>query len=190
MYFTKVPKAARLLYPEAIWSSKHNARLLLTFDDGPHPDSTPELLACLKNQKLKATFFCLGSQARKYPELVQEIKAEGHALGYHGFGHLNGWKTDPTTYLKDLEDCISLYTTRLFRPAYGRITRQQYMRIRKQQGLDIVFWTHMPGDFDKKVSKNLLANRLSQANKKGNIIVLHDKPSCSSKVCYALSNFQ
>jgi len=190
MYFTKVPKVAQLFYPQAIWSSKNNPNLLLTFDDGPHPESTPELLACLKRQNLQATFFCTGKQAEKHPQLVDDLLSEGHTLGYHGYAHLNGWKTTTTNYLADLNKNMKCFSSKLFRPAYGKITKSQFKEIRKKLALDIVLWSHMPGDFDKNISAEVLTKRISKANRKGNIIVLHDKPECSSKVYQALSNFK
>ncbi len=188
MYLTKIPKLVQLYYPDAIWSSEADSSLLLSFDDGPHPDSTPILLDLLKRQKRSATFFCRGSQAKKYPELISAIVQSGHSLGYHGYNHLNGWKTETSTYLEDLQSCLAYYPSQLFRPAYGKITKNQYAIIKKQLNLDIVFWTHMPGDFDSRVSSDLLTTRIRKADKAGNIIVLHDKPECLSKVCTALSN--
>ncbi len=187
MYLTKIPTLVQLYYPDAIWSSETDSSLSLTFDDGPNPESTPILLDLLRKQKRTATFFCQGSQAKKYPELISAIADSGHRLGYHGYNHLNGWKTDTTTYLEDLKTCLSYYPSHLFRPAYGKITREQYHAIKNQLNLDIVFWTHMPGDFDSKVNSDQLSRRIKKADKAGNIIVLHDKPECLSKFHAALS---
>jgi peptidoglycan/xylan/chitin deacetylase (PgdA/CDA1 family) len=85
---------SRVFYPGAFFRFRTREKVLcLTFDDGPDPESTPEILEILAARKVKALFFCTGRNAELYPRLVQQIRAAGHITGNHGFDHLNGWKT-------------------------------------------------------------------------------------------------
>jgi len=186
MYFSKVPSAFKIIYSKAIWSSLSDQRLRLTFDDGPNPESTLRLLEILQEKQLKAPFFCLGKQAERYPELIDAISAAGHQLGYHGYAHLSGWRTSTKAYIEDLNKNLNHYRANLFRPAYGKISSAQFKYIREQLQLDIVFWTHMPGDFDKRISEEKLTQRIKTAYDLGNLIVLHDNPFCLNRNAAAL----
>jgi peptidoglycan-N-acetylglucosamine deacetylase len=88
------------LYPEAIFRIKTDKKILcLTFDDGPHPDSTPVLLDILDRYNIKVLFFCDGRAAEKYPGLAELIESKGHVIGNHGFMHLDGWRTSTKKYV-------------------------------------------------------------------------------------------
>ena len=136
------------VYREAIFRIRTGEKLLfLTFDDGPNPDSTPALLRTLGIYKVKALFFCDGRAAEKYPELIELIISQGHVIGNHGYGHLNGWKTPENIYLEDVSKAATFINSGLFRPPYGRIRLSQYNKLREKYR--IVFWDLMPYDFDK-----------------------------------------
>lgn len=173
MYMTKPPFFARWIYPEAIFEKKSaDKKLLLTFDDGPHPEITPQVLEILAEHNIKATFFCLGERAEQYPEIIQMIRDQGHDIGNHGYRHLNGWKTDNDTYIKNVEKGKDILQTNLFRPPYGRLTPGQYHSLKKENS--IIFWNLMLYDFDARFR---LDEALKMANKslnKRSIIVLHD----------------
>lgn len=173
MYMTKPPFFARWIYPEAIFEKKSaDKKLLLTFDDGPHPVITPQVLEILAEHNIKATFFCLGERAEQYPEIIQMIRDQGHEIGNHGYRHLNGWKTDNDTYIKNVEKGKDILQTNLFRPPYGRLTPGQYHSLKKENS--IIFWNLMLYDFDARFR---LDEALKIANKSLNersIIVLHD----------------
>jgi len=183
MYFTKVPFIIQALYRSAIWSSAQEARLQLSFDDGPHPDSTPVILDILDRYGIKASFFCLGRQAEKYPELIAEIKNKGHLIGHHGYDHLDGWKTPTLAYLDNMTKSKAIIGPEYYRPPYGRITLDQK---RKLKDTKLVFWTHMPGDFDPKRSVQQCARRIADAFTEGSIICLHDRPDTLEKVIAGL----
>ena len=106
--------------------------IYITFDDGPIPEATPEALEILGKYNARATFFLVGDNIRKHPELLEMIRKEGHATGNHTYHHLNGWKTPPGAYVEDAARCASLLPTTLFRPPYGRFTPAQYWLLRKQ----------------------------------------------------------
>lgn len=104
MYFKRIPTIIKRLFPSIIWDLPNDEnKVYLTFDDGPHPEITPWILEELRKHNAKATFFCLGKNVEKYPKLLKLILSDGHAIGNHGYAHLNGWKTNDNQYLEDFE---------------------------------------------------------------------------------------
>ena len=175
MRYFKFPKWSKRFYPGAIWDfySKNEKVIYLTFDDGPNPESTEWLLEVLKEHDAKATFFCLGENVQKHSQIFEKIKENDHAIGYHTMHHLDGWKTATKTYITDLEKSKKIYAANLFRPPYGRLKPRQF-RIIKRMGLEVVFWSIMPYDFDKSLSSNKRLEILRENTKTGSIIVFHD----------------
>ena len=98
MYFVTTPLLIQKLFKKAIWSVPNSDNIYLSFDDGPHPDSTPQLLSFLKKHKIKALFFCLGRNVELYPKLFDQIIKEGHQIGNHGFEHISAWSTNSIRY--------------------------------------------------------------------------------------------
>lgn len=164
---------ARWFYPDALFRIKTTEKVLwLTFDDGPDPVSTPGLLNILGKHGVNALFFCKGSSAEKYPDLMELIKSEGHKIGNHGYSHLNGWKTSTSGYVEDVE-CSSAHTSSmLFRPPYGRLRLTQYLKLRKKY--KIIFWDIMPYDFDRSFGAEKSLKILIEKMRPGSVIVLHD----------------
>ena len=128
----KSPKWLRYIFPNYIWHHNPLSKVIyLTFDDGPTPEITPFILDCLQQYNAKATFFCIGDNAKKYPELMHKIQQEQHTIGNHTQHHINGWKTNTEDYLKDClmaEENLAPYSnnnTKLFRPPYGKCTWKQ-----------------------------------------------------------------
>lgn len=187
MYFSKTPSFLQKLYPRAIWSSANDAKLQWTFDDGPHPKSTLAILDFLEEHKIKATFFCLGTNVRKYPDLYQKILDAGHQVGNHGFQHISGWSTSLNSYIENIKEAQCLIDSNLFRPAYGRMTRKQNSAIHSHLKMDVVLWSLMPGDFDNKLSREKLADRLERLGDKNSITVLHDEPQAFQRFLRAWS---
>jgi len=184
-YPIKSPFWLRWLYPQLIWhrSRKHPC-LYLTFDDGPIPDVTPEILNILKSFEIKATFFCVGDNVQKYPEIFQRIKSEGHQIGNHTHNHLKGWKTSKKEYLKNVELCNKFTNSKLFRPPYGRGTRAQYLDLKKEY--KIIMWDVMSGDFDLSLSPQQCLKNVIKHTENGSIIVFHDNIKAIPRVTYAL----
>ncbi|WP_353184466.1 polysaccharide deacetylase family protein [Parapedobacter lycopersici] len=185
MYLTKAPLLLQWLYPALTWHrSRSEKRLYLTFDDGPIPDVTPQILNTLKNYQIKATFFCVGENIKKHPDLFHRLLENGHRIGNHTYHHLNGWHTPTDTYLADINQCEQLIHTNLFRPPYGRGTRAQYARLRHQY--EIIMWDVLSGDFDQQLSPDrCLANVIRHA-RNGSIIVFHDNVKAIPRVTYTL----
>jgi len=167
------------LYPEAIFRVQTTSKLLyLTFDDGPDPDSTPQLLDILHLYDIKALFFCDGRAACKYPELIKQIIEKGHQVGNHGFNHLNGWTTSLKRYKDDISDAAPYTSFTLFRPPYGRLRINQYRELKKTY--KIVFWDIMPYDFDRALGNIKSLQILKNKIRTGSIIVLHDTPNSTA----------
>ena len=180
-YFGR-PLPAALIYPDAIYRIRGTGKkLCLTFDDGPDPVSTPRILDILSANNVKATFFCTGSKVLASPGLFARIAAEGHAVGNHGFSHLNGLKTPVRTYCSDILRGRDITCSNLFRPPYGRLRMRQYRIL--ERSMQIVFWDLMPYDFDRSLQPEASYRILTQRMKPGSLIVLHDKES-SSAVLY------
>lgn len=182
-----------LLYPEALFRISESAKeLCLTFDDGPHPESTPGILSILEAHKVKAAFFCTGRDAEKFPELTRLLISKGHVIGNHGYEHLNGWKTKNQDYFENASRADEYTSSILFRPPYGRIRRSQYNVMKNKYR--IIFWDLMPYDFDEKLGGQRAFNMLKTKIRPGSIIVLHDKvnTTCLSFldafINYALEN--
>lgn len=168
----------RLVYPEAVFRITTTAKeLCLTFDDGPHPETTPEILDILESYILKAAFFCNGREAEKYPGLVDLIVSKGHVIGNHGYDHLSGWKTNVRDYIENALRAEKFTSSTLFRPPYGRIRQSQYRELKKKYR--IVFWDLMPYDFDEKIGGKRAFYILKEKIRPGSIIVLHDRATSS-----------
>ena len=170
---------AACLYPEAIFRIKTTEKLLcLTFDDGPNPDSTPQILNILDLCKIKALFFCDGRAAEKYPDLINQITSKGHIIGNHGYNHLNGWKTSTENYIADIEKAAAITSAGLFRPPYGRLRFMEYRKLKKKY--KIVFWDLMPYDFDASFGSENSLKILKSKLRPGSVIVLHDNPNSAA----------
>ncbi len=170
----KTPNFIRVFFPSIIWRKENSKKnIWLTFDDGPSEESTPFILKTLKEEQIKATFFLVGEQIRQHPRLVQDIIKEGHVVGNHSYSHQNGWTSNNTTYLKDVEKCQALMPENtLFRPPYGKISRTQIKCLKKKY--QIILWDVLSWDFStnitpQKIKKNVLANTTE-----GSIIVFHN----------------
>lgn len=184
MYLKKTPGFLSKFFPSILWNSDSDERLRLSFDDGPNPDSTPQILAALDKKNIKASFFCLGEQVKKYPQIFDSISQKGHLIGSHGFKHLSGWKTSSKEYLRNVELGREYIESEYYRPPYGRMTISQFQKLNKDY--KIVMWDVMPGDFDPSVNKATVLHNIKKKAKSNSIIVLHDSPSSLEKVTYVL----
>jgi peptidoglycan/xylan/chitin deacetylase (PgdA/CDA1 family) len=167
------------LYPEALFRIKTTEKVLyLTFDDGPDPLSTPQLLDILTKYNISTIFFCSGVAAEKYPELIDLIRKGGHQTGNHGYSHPDGWKTDSLTYINDVNRAACLTSDKIFRPPFGRITFRQKRLLKL---FKIVFWDIMAYDFDHSFGSEKSLNILKRKIRPGSIIVLHDNAASYAK---------
>lgn len=180
MRIFKTPRFLQLVFKRRTWGFSHTQNsVFLTFDDGPNPEITPWVLDQLKMHRLKATFFCVGENVQKYPAIFERILAEGHAVGNHSMRHENALKTKPSTYLKSVYQTATLIDSSLFRPPYGRLTPILAKKIRKD--FQIVMWTWLSYDFDRKVTVDAIVERAQREIKAGDILVLHDNAKIADR---------
>jgi len=187
----RTPFFLPLLYPSLVWRMPHDeAALYLTFDDGPMPGPTDYVLEVLRSHDARATFFCIGDNVRKHPELFRRIVDEGHTVGNHTYHHLNGWRTRSADYIsnvKAFEDAVAdagiQNRVALFRPPYGRITRRQISGLRDYT---IVMWDVLTRDYDRLLSKEKCFQGSVRACRPGSLVVFHDSYKAQRNMEYAL----
>ncbi|MDG1730527.1 MAG: polysaccharide deacetylase family protein [Algibacter sp.] len=203
MTFTpiKTPLVAKKLFPNYIWDVSTSEKVIyLTFDDGPTPEITHWTLDVLKTYNAKATFFCIGNNIEKHPEIFQNILNAGHAIGNHTQNHIKGWKTKAKDYLKNIELCETILKsqitdssivnsnaliTNLFRPPYGQITPKQGNEL-MALGYKIVMWDVLSFDWEESIEKENCLNNVITKTIAGSIIVFHDSIKASRNMQYAL----
>lgn len=183
MRFYKIPRWSKRVYRDAIWDFyfEDDRSIYLTFDDGPTEAYTDQILDLLKNENIPATFFCLGKNVELYPELFERIKKEGHAIGNHGYDHLNGFLSDTTCYIDNTSRGTEITQSKYFRPPYGKIKKAQYRALRSENH-KVVFWSNMAYDFDQALSSRKRIHLLKKLVKPGSIIVFHDNNKAGENV--------
>jgi peptidoglycan-N-acetylglucosamine deacetylase len=175
----------KLIFPEAVWKMDAlEKKVYLTFDDGPHPQITDEVLSILKDYNAKATFFCLGKNVKQAPDVYSRILAEGHSVGNHTYNHLKGWRTGFTDYIEDVEKTRMLIASKIFRPPYGKFTRAQYYFLKQQY--KIIMWDILSYDYDKTKSPEYCLQHCISRIKPGSIIVLHDSEKAYNNMRFVL----
>lgn len=179
------PRYLRLAYPGAVWNIPTQEKVLyLTFDDGPVPEVTLKVLELLKSYEAKATFFCIGDNVRKHPDVYARVLQDGHTVGNHTFHHYNAWKTDRRTFLNDTQAAAQIIDSKLFRPPYGKLTPLTLMGIRKNYR--IIMWDVISCDFDINVPKEQVWTNVRDHAKPGSIVVFHDSLKASVNMFHAL----
>ena len=190
--WVKTNKWIKKVFNNLLWDIPNSEnKIYLTFDDGPIPVVTEWVLDLLKSEEIKATFFCIGDNIQKHPEVYKRILSEGHQTGNHTFNHLNGWKTDTENYIDNFKLCetehLKLNTEHffLFRPPYGKIKPRQSKKIR-QLGYKIIMWDVLSYDFDPTISVEKCLENVILNTVQGSIIVFHDSLKAEKSLKYAL----
>lgn len=185
MYLVKTPRFIQRLFPNFTWKMPTQEKILyLTFDDGPIPEVTPWVLKQLAEYQAKATFFTVGENVAKHPDVFQQVLDAGHAVGNHTYNHLKGWRTDNIPYFHNVRRCARLVNSELFRPPYGKLKPKQAQFL--QRHYNIVMWDVLSGDFDVDLSKEECYENVIRTTKPGSIIVFHDSLKAKEKMQYAL----
>ena len=175
----------RWLYPRATWRMDRNEKAVyLTFDDGPIPEATPFILDTLSQYGIKATFFMVGDNVRKYPELYDKVVAAGHRIGNHTFNHIGGFRHTITTYKANADKADQLLHTDLFRPPHGWMRWDQYIWLRRKYR--IVMWDLVTRDYSKWLTADDVLNNVKKYSRNGSIITFHDSLKSIDKLRYAL----
>ncbi len=192
----KTPLVAKKMFPNYIWDIATNEKTIyLTFDDGPTPEITNWTLNTLKNYNAKATFFCIGNNIEKHPDIFQNILKDGHSIGNHTHNHIKGWKTQATAYLENIKKAESIISLQilnsefriqnLFRPPYGQITPKQGKEL-QALGYKIIMWDVLSFDWEKSISEDTCFNNVKSKATNGSIVVFHDSVKASKNMQYAL----
>lgn len=201
-FWIKTPLFIQYLFPNYIWKIKNTEqKIFLTFDDGPIPEVTEWVLDILKKENIKATFFCIGDNIKKHPQTFKRIVQEKHSIGNHTFNHLNGWKTNSNLYHENFRLCDEILEntkgnrnhpklqitehSKLFRPPYGKIKRQQAKKI-LQKKYKIIMWDVLSYDFDTNSTPEICLENVVKNTTVGSIIVFHDSIKAKKNLQYTL----
>ena len=181
----QLPRIVRPFFRNTIWRKTPSEKVIyLTFDDGPVPEVTPLVLDILDEYGWKATFFCVGENVQKYPELYNEVLRRGHRTGNHSFNHIKGFNYSTEAYVENVKKAAEYIHSDLFRPPYGRITRKQISALKDDY--NIVMWDVITHDYDKKLSPEQVFANVTNHLRKGSIVVFLDSVKASANVLEVL----
>lgn len=175
----------RWIYPKALWRmdpKEHS--VYLTFDDGPIPEATPFILDTLSKYGVKATFFMVGDNVRKYPHLYERIKAEGHQVGNHTYNHMGSVRHTLKTYVKNTNKANELIHSKYFRPPHGWMRPAAYIWLKRKY--KVVMWDVVTRDYSKLLTADDVVNNIKTYTRNGSIITFHDSLKSIDKLQTAL----
>ncbi|WP_053404172.1 polysaccharide deacetylase family protein [Persicobacter sp. CCB-QB2] len=171
--------------------------IYLTFDDGPIPEVTPWVLSCLKDFEAHATFFMVGDNVRKHPEVFKQVLEEGHLVGNHTFNHLKGWSESNADYLENIGLCQKCFAEvrleensfqkPLFRPPHGQIKPGQVKEIR--DSYKIILWDVLTCDYDQSLKPEEILEKTIELTRSGSIVVFHDSLKAERNVKFVLPRY-
>jgi peptidoglycan/xylan/chitin deacetylase (PgdA/CDA1 family) len=179
------PKILKRLFPQFIWDIPTTNKIVyLTFDDGPEPEITSQVLALLANYKAKSTFFCTGEKVNKNPETMKLLNDNSHAIGNHGYSHISGFSTANSAYYNNCIAGMQVTQSLLYRPPYGRITPKQAKMLIPQH--KIILWSILSKDYSRFTTPDICANNVVQNVYPGAIVVFHDTRQAAKNLLPAL----
>lgn len=195
LMWVKTNRFIKWIFPKYIWDIKNAGnKIYLTFDDGPIPEITEWVLDILNKYEVKATFFCIGDNIEKHPEIFQKVIQNGHSIGNHTFNHLKGWNFSTEEYIENTLQCEKEITSnseiinlksKIFRPPYGKIKPSQSKILRKL-GYKIIMWDVLSVDYDKEISPEQCLENIIKNTVSGSIIACHDSLKAFKNLEYAL----
>lgn len=169
-------KVLQHFYSDRTWSKPSEDTIYLTFDDGPCPILTEWILNILKVECVSATFFCVGENVLRYPEVFEKVVQDGHRIGNHLMKHENGFKTGVKRYYRSFLETHDLLNTPLFRPPYGRMKKCLDEKLKDK--VEIVMWTWLAKDYDPDVAPEKIL-QAAEKIRPGDILVFHDNPKAT-----------
>lgn len=185
MFVERPPVLYRMLFPETVWRiHKREHTVYLTFDDGPIPEVTPWVLDTLDHYGVKATFFCVGDNVARNPELFAEIRRRGHSVGNHTMNHMKSMNVSASTYLDNVKKAHALIQSPLFRPPHGLLRWTQSHVLRSH--FSIIMYDLVTRDYSKKLTGEQVLENVKKYARNGSIIVFHDSLKAERNMKYAL----
>lgn len=188
LYWIKTHWIVKKIWSNFVWEIPNNSnKVFLTFDDGPTPEITNWIMTELQKHHAKATFFCIGDNVKRNPEILENIEKKGHKIGNHTFNHLNGWQTATENYIENTQKCFlnNNENYKLFRPPYGKIKKSQ-AKILQKMGFKIIMWDVLSADFDKNISPEKCLENVLENIRSGSIVVFHDSQKAFKNLEYVL----
>lgn len=185
MIIEQLPLFIRFFLKGVTWrKDSESKKIYLTFDDGPIPGVTPWVLDVLDSYNVKATFFCVGDNVRKYPEIYQEILNRGHKTGNHTFNHIRGFLNSTSDYIENVKLASEYISSNLFRPPHGDLRLQQVYLLRKD--FEIIQWDVISRDYNRKLTGDEVLTIVKKYTRNGSIIVFHDSLKAQKNMMYAM----
>ena len=186
MLIEQPPILYRILFPEAVWRLKrHDCRAVyITFDDGPVPEVTPQVLEILRQYNVKATFFMVGDNVRRHPELLEAVRADGHAVGNHSMHHTQGLHCSWRHYIRDINDADTLIGSSLFRPPHGLMKRVQTRVVAERY--NVIMYDVVTRDYSPKLTSAQVLRNVCRYTRNASIIVFHDSIKAAPRMLEAL----
>lgn len=179
------PRFFRKFFPYAFWYCPQSKKtIFLTFDDGPIPEVTPWVLDVLKKYDIKATFFMVGDNVRKHPDVFNMVKEAGHCIGNHTFNHVQGFKMSTENYVANVEKADDYIHSPLFRPPHGQFFKRLWKALSPKY--KIVLWDVVTRDYNQKLSGEYVLNVVKRFARNGSVIVFHDSLKSEERLRYAL----
>ena len=194
MIIHHVPQILQAAFAQYTWHKNRDSNeIYLTFDDGPVVGITDKVLTILEKFDVKATFFMVGDNVRKNPNLALQVQAAGHQIGNHTYYHIRGNKSTTEKYLEDFQRCQDVLQevlgmdAKIFRPPYGRITFEQARFIRKTH--ELIMWDVLSGDYDRRIPAAKCLKKSIKHTRNGSIIVFHDQEKTVERLPILLTEF-
>ncbi|MDR3193708.1 MAG: polysaccharide deacetylase family protein [Tannerella sp.] len=185
MFIEQPPWLYRVIFRGAIWRRPEREKCVyLTFDDGPIPDMTPWVLDLLDRHHLKATFFCVGDNVRKYPAIYRMVVERGHTVGNHTYNHVQGIRFRSKKYVANVEKAAEWIDSDLFRPPHGHMRFPQLWRLKKKYR--IVMWDVVTRDYSPHMTPQGVFNVVKKYTRNGSILVFHDSLKAADRMKEAL----
>lgn len=188
MFIERPPRWFRWLFPGAIFRlpsrKRGEKRVFLTFDDGPIPEVTPWVLDTLDRFGVKATFFMVGQNVERYPELFREVVGRGHAVGNHTLHHIQGASATTMRYMRDAAEGAALTGSDLFRPPHGWLRPRQLLALKKHYR--VIMYDLVTRDYSRRLTAEDVVENVRKYTRDGSIIVFHDSLKSFPRIRKAL----
>ncbi len=191
-YIVQPPGLLRVLFPRSFWrSADHKTKqVFITFDDGPVPEETPWVLDMLERYGAHGTFFCVGDNVRKYPEIYEDILRRGHSVGNHTYNHLPLFRVGWREFRENIERCDEVEggIAKVFRAPHGHITPLRAYQLTRERFARVVFWDVMPKDYDQRLTPEQVVENMDRHIRPGSVLLLHDSIKAGPRMRAALEH--